>query len=59
MPSPEKQKPAPRERDGLLIGVLLDGEPSDHTPNAPGIARVMLRSLFNDDGHFQGLEVLS
>jgi hypothetical protein len=59
MTLPDKQKPAPGERGGLLSGVLLDGEHAHSRRDDPENARLMLRSVFNDDGHFQGLEVAS
>lgn len=37
--------------------VQLDGEPHEYTPPPPQIARIVLRSVANDDGHFTGLEV--
>lgn len=41
--------------------VLLDGEPTDleYMPPQPRVARVILRTMANDDGHFTGLEVVA
>jgi hypothetical protein len=50
---------APAKRQPDRVVVQLDGEPFEYTPPPPAIARLILRSVINDDGHFQGLEVAS
>lgn len=51
----ERAAPAKRQPDQVVV--QLDGEPFEYTPAPPSIARLILRTVMNDDGHFQGLEV--
>lgn len=55
---PKIERAAPATRRPPLKGVQLGGEHRHLTPRAPQIARLMLRSIANDDGHFVGLEVV-
>lgn len=52
------ERAAPAKRQPPLECVQLGGEHRHLTPRAPQIARLMLRSIANDDGHFVGLEVV-
>lgn len=53
-----KKKPAPVTRGGLQSGEVSFGyEHQEYTPPRSLAARVILRSIMNDDGHFCGLEV--
>jgi hypothetical protein len=50
---------APAKRRPDQDVVLLDGEPTDYSNSPPFVARVVLRSIVSDEGHFQGLEAAS
>jgi hypothetical protein len=52
------ERAAPAKKRPPLECVQLGGEHRHFTPRAPQIARLMLRSIANDDGHFVGLEVV-
>lgn len=56
---PNENRAAPAKRRPDQHVVLLDGEPSEYSPPAPFVARVVLRSIVSDEGHFQGLEAAS
>lgn len=56
-PTPMR-KPAPGERDGLSERAHFDRELSKYRRSGPRLARICLRPIISDDGHFQGLEVL-
>lgn len=53
----ERAAPARRRPDQVVVH--LDGEPAEYSPRTPVIARLILRTVTNDDGHYQGLEVAS
>lgn len=53
-----KEKPAPNSWGGLRNGEVSFGhEPPKHYSPTAIPARLILRSIQNDDGHFCGLEV--
>ena len=56
--APNEKRGAPAKGDPAPCLVQLDGEPLEYTPPPPKIARVILRTTANDDGHFSGLEVV-
>ena len=56
---PNNNRAAPAKRRPDQDVVLLDGEPTDYSKAPPLVARVILRSIVSDQGHFQGLEAAS
>lgn len=54
---PKKDAPRRRTNGERGAGVLLCGEHPSYTDRQPAPASVKLRELFNDGGHFVGLEV--